>query len=122
VSLMRDAAARQWQALVIALFAIAIVTSCRFLAIGEPHVGIEAQHRAIESRLEATPGNHLILVPSQFGHCVYNGADIDAQRVVWARQLGGASDEALLRYYRSRHVWIMAGDDSHLAVTPFTGE
>lgn len=62
-------------------------------------------------------GRHLILVrhsPDYIEHndeCVYNGADIDAQQVVWARDMGQAKNQELIDYYRgSRKVWLYQPD------------
>jgi hypothetical protein len=36
---------------------------------------------------------------------VYNSADIDAQDVVWANDLGSAENAALVDYYKDRKIW-----------------
>ncbi len=41
---------------------------------------------------------------------VYNQADIDGARIVWARDLGPAEDEKLRRYYPDRTVWLLEPD------------
>jgi hypothetical protein len=43
---------------------------------------------------------------------VYNGADIDGQKVVWARDMGEAQNAELLRYFNDRSVWLLDADDS----------
>jgi hypothetical protein len=58
--------------------------------------------------LNTIPGRHLVLVkfktdPYNFFQWVYNGADIDSQRVVWARDLG--DNRALLEHFRGRALW-----------------
>ena len=35
---------------------------------------------------------------------VYNGANIDQQRVIWAHDLGEGRDSALTRYYSGRRI------------------
>jgi hypothetical protein len=40
-----------------------------------------------------------------FAEWVYNGADIDAQTVIFARSLGSARDIAVAKYYPARHLW-----------------
>ena len=41
---------------------------------------------------------------------VYNEADIDQARIVWARDLGDAENEKLLRYYPDRTAWRLEPD------------
>jgi hypothetical protein len=41
---------------------------------------------------------------------VYNDADIDNARVVWARDLGSAEDRELLQYYPQRTAWLLEPD------------
>lgn len=58
--------------------------------------------------LESIPGPHLVLVryktdPYNLFQWVYNGADIDSQRIVWARDLG--DNRALLEHFRGRALW-----------------
>ena len=62
------------------------------------------QRRAIENQLRSTDGLHLVLVeyaPTHSPHeeWCYNSADIDGSKIVWARDLGHAKNEALLRYF-----------------------
>jgi len=64
----------------------------------------------IERRLESTPGEHLVLVryPAKFNifdEWVYNAADIDRSRIIWARSLDPTSDRELLNYYKNRRFW-----------------
>lgn len=64
-----------------------------------------------ETLLEQEPGQHLVLV--RFGplhgrgdHWIWNRADIDGSRVVWARDPGLEQLPALLDYFQGRRVWI----------------
>jgi hypothetical protein len=41
---------------------------------------------------------------------VYNEADIDRARIVWARDLGAAENDKLIRYYPDRTVWLLEPD------------
>ena len=70
----------------------------------------QMQRATIESRLMRTPGQHLVIVhyrlhdvPSQ--EWIYNDANIDASKVVWARDMGREKNQELLRYYANRQVW-----------------
>ena len=70
------------------------------------------------------PGRHLLLVRYRPDHSgvkewVYNGADIDGSRVVWARELGGEADRKLLAYFKDRQAWIVEPDFDPPRVTPY---
>ncbi len=67
--------------------------------------------------LENTSGQHLVIV--RYGPChladpewVYNAADIDAAKVVWAREMDSQSDQELLQYFKHRRVWLVEPDAS----------
>lgn len=81
---------------------------------GNPPVGL-ARARLLE-RLEALPGQHLVFVkfvPFQVrkDDWVYNRADIDRSKVVWARDMG-EQNSRLINYFPDRNVWIVEPDDS----------
>ncbi len=72
---------------------------------------------AITRQLDATPGRHLVIVSYGPHHdvdweWVYNGANIDAAKVVWARDMGTRDNQELLRYFPYRKVWRVNGDQS----------
>jgi hypothetical protein len=61
----------------------------------------------VNQQLAELPGKLLVFVHYQPHHLfqdewVYNRADIDASRIVWARDLGDAENQKLLRYYSGR--------------------
>jgi len=37
---------------------------------------------------------------------VYNGADIDASEIAWARDMGPAENQRLFEYFRDRRIWL----------------
>src|ERR1700719_567073 len=41
---------------------------------------------------------------------VYNDADIDAAKVVWARDMGRDSNQELLNFFKDRRVWRVNAD------------
>jgi hypothetical protein len=64
----------------------------------------------LDRQLHGTPGSHLVFVsysPKQPAHVdwVYNRADIDGSKVVWARRMSEESDLELARYYSTRSIW-----------------
>src|SRR5262249_41756563 len=74
-------------------------------------------------RLAAAPGKQLVFVRYSplhvFHEWVYNDADIDAARVVWANDLGPAENEKLRRYYPDRTVWLLQPDARPLSLEPY---
>jgi hypothetical protein len=87
----------------------------------------------ILAQLEHQPGDHLVLVrygpdrnPSESQEWVYNQADIDKAKVVWARDMGAAENQELIRYFNRRSVWLVEPDKvaPHLQLygAPETGE
>jgi hypothetical protein len=67
------------------------------------------------AQIRRQPGKHLVIVRYSRDHSpmqewVYNGADIDAQDVIVARDLGQRDDEQLLNYYKDRTLWIVDVD------------
>jgi hypothetical protein len=74
---------------------------------------------AVVRTLDRLPGKHLVLVhyPDLAKHdvdheWVYNSANIDAAKIVWARDMGSQADQPLLRYFHGRRVWTLDGDHS----------
>jgi hypothetical protein len=79
---------------------------------------------ALEEHLRSIPGPHLVLVRYRPDHdplldWVYNGAEIDRQNVVWARDMGPEENEELLRYYPDRRVWLLQADDVPTNLVPY---
>ncbi len=50
---------------------------------------------------------------------VYNNADIDRSKVVWAREMDAASNLELIRYFSNRHVWLVEPDEIPVKVSPY---
>jgi hypothetical protein len=75
-----------------------------------------AQRERVLTFLDRQPGQQLVLVRYGPHHAVenewvYNGADIDSARIVWARSMPDGKDDELLRYYTNRRVWILDDDE-----------
>ena len=69
----------------------------------------------LQDHLEATPGKHVVLVHYGPGHSVheewvYDLADIDGSKVIWARDLPGERNARLLNYYCDRTIWRVEPD------------
>jgi hypothetical protein len=85
---------------------------------------IGPERAALEAQLRSLPGPQLVLVRYGPNHdplldWVYNGADIDRQKVVWARDMGAAQNEELLRYYSDRLVWLLEADGVSPRLLPY---
>jgi hypothetical protein len=44
---------------------------------------------------------------------VYNEAEIDGAKVVWAREMDGTQNRKLLEYFKDRHVWLVEVGKDH---------
>jgi hypothetical protein len=69
----------------------------------------------ISAWLSRRPGKQLVLVRYSRFHevnqeWVYNDADIDGSKIVWAREVNPQSDTELLRYFHDREVWLLKAD------------
>ena len=67
--------------------------------------------------LERSHDKHLVFVRYGVRHesgdeWVYNDANIDAARVVWARELDRISNEKLMQYFGDRRVWLVEPDST----------
>jgi hypothetical protein len=81
---------------------------------GDPTVWFR-QRAAILDQLKTMPAQHLIIVrytPAHNAHAewVYNAADIDGAKVVWARDMGTAKNRELIDYFPKRRLWLLEPD------------
>jgi hypothetical protein len=72
---------------------------------------------AILRQLQRLPGQQLAIVVYGPLHnfdrdWVYNDADIDTAKVVWARDMGNNGNQELLNYFKNRRVWRVNADTS----------
>ncbi|HET8923598.1 MAG TPA: hypothetical protein VFN26_11455 [Candidatus Acidoferrum sp.] len=73
---------------------------------------------AIAEKLAHTPGKHLIMVRYNEDHnihddWVFNGAEIDAAKVLWARELDEDQNAKLFAYFKDRQLWLVTPDDDN---------
>jgi hypothetical protein len=81
--------------------------------------------RDVARRIANIPGRLLIFVRYWPQHLfrnewVYNAADIDGSRVVWARDLGDVENEKLQAYFRDRTAWLFEPDARPPRLGPYT--
>ena len=118
---------------------IVVVCSAMFflrIAAAITHTAIEPawprgnlDRAAIIHQLNHQPGYHLVIVRYQptYGvqhdvdhEWVYNAADIDSAKVVWARDMGDSQNQELLRYFHNRSVWLLNGDRPSPQLEPYS--
>jgi hypothetical protein len=79
---------------------------------------------AIAEKLARTPGKHLVMVRYSEDHnihddWVYNGAEIDAAKVLWARELDYEQNAKLFTYFKDRQIWLVTPDDDNTKLIPY---
>jgi hypothetical protein len=80
---------------------------------------------AIAEKLQNTPGKHLIVVRYEGDHnihdeWVYNGADIDAAKVLWAREMDAEQNGKLFAYFQDRKIWLVTPDTDNTYLERYT--
>jgi hypothetical protein len=81
---------------------------------------------AIQSQLSRIPGKHLILVRYErdnhniHDEWVYNGAEIDNAKVLWARELDEDQNARLLAYFKDRQAWLVEPDRDNTELIPYS--
>jgi hypothetical protein len=71
------------------------------------------------------PEKSLVVVKYGLNHnyhheWVYNRADIDSAKVVWARSMGAARDRELEQYFADRAVWTLDVEDGAASMPVLT--
>jgi hypothetical protein len=84
-----------------------------------------ADRTKTEAFLKRQPGKQLAIVRYGPNHdvlleWVWNGADIDDQKIVWARELKPDWTAQLVRYYQGRSVWLVEPDSGVIRPYPVT--
>jgi hypothetical protein len=80
----------------------------------DPYIDVpyKKEHARITAELERVGGRHVVIVRydprgSAQVDWVYNSANIDAQKIIWTRDLGDAQNQKLLNYYHDRRIWVL---------------
>ena len=81
---------------------------------------------AVISKLGHTPGKHLVIVRYEpdnhniHDEWVYNGAEIDNAKVLWARELDPEQNAKLFAYFKERKIWLVTPDTDNTYLEPYT--
>jgi hypothetical protein len=78
----------------------------------------------IAAQLAQLPSRQLVLVRYSSDHepldeWVYNDANIDSSKVVWAREMEAAENLELIHYYKDRTVWLVEPDTKPAKVSAY---
>lgn len=97
-------------------------TNWNFVWFGPDHFGQQRKHVAEE--LDRMPGKHLVIVRYTENHnpteeWVYNSADIEGAKVIWAREMEGNKNDELFNYYQDRHIWLVEPDAGVVKLVPY---
>lgn len=84
----------------------------------------QEQRARLLKQLKEEGGEHLIIVSYGPGHSVhkewvYNEADIDHSKVVFARAINSKQDCQLVEYFKSRRIWSLDTDQSIPKLKPY---
>jgi hypothetical protein len=77
-------------------------------------------------KLRSYPGQHLVIVQYgpqheiNFHEWVYNRAEIDSAKVIWARDMGPAENAELIKYFKNRRAWLVEADDQPPVLLPYS--
>ena len=84
------------------------------------------ERAAMLRSLRREPGGQLVIVHYNPNHqlafhdWVYNRADLNSAKVIWADDMGPAQNRELIRYYKNRRVWLVDADDQPPKLEPYS--
>ncbi len=112
------------------VYALVFVLSVYDYATAQ-RTGIARERPRLVAGLERTPGRHLVVVRYGPRHTetindewVYNAAEIDAAKIVWAREMDTGENRKLFEYFQDRRAWLLLADAKppRLVAYPQRGE
>jgi hypothetical protein len=78
----------------------------------------------VAAQLEEAPGKHLVFMRYSVAHnptreWVFNGADLQNTKVLWAREMDPTKDRQLMEMYDHRTVWVVEADEPNPKPVPY---
>jgi hypothetical protein len=118
------------RALAVGVVANCVLVMVASIAFAQKRVIPDAWYRErdrVASQVADEPGQHLVIVHYGPDHVVdeewvYNEADLDGSRVVWARSMNAQADRRLLAYFAGRRVWRLDADAVPPRLEPYPAE
>jgi len=111
------------------LFLLATTATCLYDRIRHPGWDWNGdmgnwERAEIGKQLEEMPGKQLAIVRYGLVHniheeWVYNGADLDGSKVVWAREMDPKENQKLIDYYHDRKVWLIEPEGESEKMRPY---
>ena len=102
------------------VIAVLVVSGIDAVAMVGAYASDQEDYRAsfrtpVIEKLRLIPGQHLVIVRYGPDHdvgreWVYNRADIDGAKIVWAREIPGVDMRPLIDYFKGREVWLVDAD------------
>ena len=87
---------------------------------------VKSPRIGIESELQSQPGDQLAIVRYNSSGAsrpqpgwVYNQANIDQAKIVWAWDMGPAENRELIEYFKDRNVWLVEANKEPPHVSPY---
>jgi hypothetical protein len=87
---------------------------------------LKSPRMRVESELQSHPGDQLAIVryisrgvSSPQPGWVYNDADIEKAKIVWAWDMGAAENQELIGWFKNRSVWLVEADDEAPRLSPY---
>jgi hypothetical protein len=108
---------RRWGSAISAAIVLCSAVSLILQIKPESARGWSLQRAQVQQKLENESGTQLVVVRYSDTHnpiqeWVYNKADIDASKVVWAREMSPSQNQKLFQYFKGRHFWLLQPDVS----------
>ena len=79
---------------------------------------------AVVEKLSRTPGKHLVVVRYPEGYnvhddWVFNGAEIDGAKLLWARETNPQQNQKLFDYFTDRQIWLIEPEEDNTELIPY---